>query len=209
MSVWHVGGVALILGLVLSAVPELGAKAPSGDPPPVQRSLRGQFLIAAPTMGDPRFRGTVILMVRHDPNGAFGIVVNRPVGQQKLSDILEAVGEKLDGIEGTAPVYFGGPVQPARGFVVHSADYSRPQSVAVDGRVAMTSTKEILVDIARDKGPKKWLIAFGYSGWGPGQLENEMARNDWFTAPEDPALVFDMDRDKVWDAAMARRTRDL
>jgi putative transcriptional regulator len=209
MSVRRVGGVALILGLVLSAVPELRAKAPAGDPPPVQKSLRGQFLIAAPTMGDPRFRGTVILMVRHDPNGAFGIVINRPVGRQQLSDILKAVGEKADGVEGSVPVYVGGPVEPARGFVVHSADYRRPESVAVDGRVSMTSTKEILVDIARDKGPKKWLIAFGYSGWGPGQLENEMERNDWFTAPEDPALVFDMDRDKVWDAAMARRTRDL
>lgn len=209
MSVRRVGGVALILGLVLSAVPELRAKAPAGDPPPVQKSLRGQFLIAAPTMGDPRFRGTVILMVRHDPSGAFGIVINRPVGRQKLSDILKAVGEKADGVESSVPVYVGGPVDPTRGFVVHSADYRRPESVAVDGRVSMTSTKEIMVDIAQDKGPKKWLIAFGYSGWGPGQLENEMARNDWFTAPEDPALVFDMDRDKVWDAAMARRTRDL
>ena len=209
MSVRYVAAAAFLLGLAFSAVPELGAKAPAGDPPPGQRWLRGQFLIAAPTMGDPRFRGTVILMVRHDADGAFGIVVNRLIGRQKLSDILEAVGAKFDGIEGSVPVYAGGPVQPGSGFVVHSADYRRPESVTVDGRVSMTSTREILVDIAHDKGPKKWLIAFGYSGWGPGQLESEMARNDWFTAPEDPALVFDMDRDKVWDAAMARRTRDL
>ncbi|MGQ0675715.1 MAG: YqgE/AlgH family protein [Rhodospirillales bacterium] len=199
---------ALAIGLLVLPGLDLGATAPTGDPPPVRKSLRGHFLIAAPTMGDPRFRRTVILMVRHDAEGAFGIVLNRLIGRQTLAEILEAVGEKVDA-QFSVPVYAGGPVSPGRGFIVHSAEYRRPETKEVDGRVSMTSSREILVDIANAKGPDKWLIAFGYSGWGPGQLESEMARNDWFVAPEDPRLVFDEDRDKLWDAAMARRTRDL
>jgi putative transcriptional regulator len=106
-------------------------------------------------------------------------------------------------------VFIGGPVQPNVGFVVHSTDYRRAGTLDVDGRVAMTSSLEVLRDIADKKGPAKALIAFGYAGWAPGQLENELARNVWDTAPEDPALVFDDDRDKVWEHAAARRTRDL
>jgi putative transcriptional regulator len=92
---------------------------------------------------------------------------------------------------------------------VHSTDYRRAETLNVDGRVAMTSSREVLRDIADKKGPAKALIAFGYAGWAPGQLEGELARNVWYTAPEDPALVFDDDRDKVWEHATARRTQDL
>ncbi len=199
---------ALAAGLLLLPGTYLDAAAPTGDPPRVQKSLRGQFLIAAPTMGDPRFEHTVILMIRHDTQGALGIVINRLAGRQTLTELLAGVGEKFDAPQ-SVPVYWGGPVQLDRGFIVHSAEYRRPETKAVDGRVAMTASKDALVDIAQGKGPKKFLIAFGYAGWAPGQLENEMARNDWFVAPEDPRLVFDEDRDKLWGAAMARRTREL
>jgi putative transcriptional regulator len=92
---------------------------------------------------------------------------------------------------------------------VHSADYRASGTIDVDGRVAVTANRDVLRDIARKQGPKKSLIAFGYAGWGPGQLEGEMALRAWFTAQDDEGLVFDEDRDKVWDAAMKRRTQDL
>jgi putative transcriptional regulator len=176
---------------------------------PAQTSLAGQLLIASPSMGDPRFTQTVVLMARHDKNGAFGIVINRPVGERPLASLLEALGEKDAGVEGTVRIFAGGPVQRDLGFVVHSADYRASGTIAVDGRVAVTANRDVLRDIARKQGPKKSLIAFGYAGWGPGQLEGEMALRAWFTAQDDEGLVFDEDRDKVWDAAMKRRTQDL
>jgi putative transcriptional regulator len=168
-------------------------------------SLVGQFLIATPAMRDTRFDHAVILMLRHDQDGAFGIVINRPLGQRPMAELLGA----KDTASGNVQVFSGGPVQPNVGFVVHSTDYRRAGTLDVDGRVAMTSSLEVLRDIADRKGPAKALIAFGYAGWAPGQLESELARNAWYTAPEDPALVFDDDRDKVWEHATARRTRDL
>jgi len=100
-------------------------------------------------------------------------------------------------------------VQPEVGFVVHSADYRRAETIVVDSHVAVTSTREILRDIALKQGPQKSLIAFGYAGWGPGQLDGEMAQRAWFTAEEGTDLIFEMDRAKVWDEAMKRRTQDL
>jgi putative transcriptional regulator len=167
-------------------------------------SLAGQLLIATAAMRDTRFDHAVILMLRHDQDGAFGIVINRPLGQRPMADLLGAKDAA-----GNVQVFVGGPVQPNIGFVVHSTDYRRAETLDVDGRVAMTSSREVLRDIADKKGPAKALIAFGYAGWAPGQLESEFARNVWYTAPEDPALVFDDDRDKVWEHATARRTQDL
>jgi putative transcriptional regulator len=172
-------------------------------------SLAGQLLIATPAMRDPRFDHAVILMLRHDQDGAFGIVINRPLGQRPLADLLQAAGAKDTTVSGNVQVFNGGPVQPNVGFVVHSTDYHRAETLDVGGRVAMTSSREVLRDIADKKGPAKALIAFGYAGWAPGQLEAELARNVWYTAPEDSQLVFDDDRDKVWEHATARRTQDL
>ncbi len=176
---------------------------------PERASLAGQLRIASPSLGDPRFYHTVILMVRHDKNGALGIVINRPVAERPLASLLDALGEKDAGVEGSVRIFAGGPVQPDIGFVVHSADYRRADTVDIDGHVAMTSSREILRDIGRKQGPKKSLVAFGYAGWGPGQLDGEMTLRAWFTAAEDAALIFDADRDKVWDDAMKRRTQDL
>jgi putative transcriptional regulator len=182
---------SVIVACVLPAtLVEAALEAPKQVPPP-STSLAGQLLIAAPSMGDPRFFQTVVLMARHDKNGAFGIVINRPMGERPLASLLEALGER------------------DLGFVVHSADYHRPGTVDIDGRVAVTSNRDVLRDIAHRQGPKKSLIAFGYAGWGPGQLEGELALRAWFTAAEDARLIFDEDRDKVWDEAMKRRTQDL
>ena len=171
-------------------------------------SLAGQILIAAPTMGDPRFFHTVILLLRHDRNGAFGIVINRPIEQRTIKSLLEGTGDQAAGVEGSLLVFAGGPVQPELGFVVHSAEYHRPDTLSV-GEVAMTADKEILRDIGHHRGPKKSLFALGYAGWGAGQLEDEIDNRDWFTTTGDPKLIFDDDRGNLWDDAMARRTREL
>jgi putative transcriptional regulator len=183
--------------------------APAAVDAPDIASQTGQLLIAAPTIGDPRFAHTVILMVKHDKEGALGIVINRPVGEKSITSLLEAPGEDVSGIEGSLRVFAGGPVQPELGFVVHSAEYRRDDTIDVDGRVAMTASRQILRDIGHHRGPEKTLFAFGYAGWGPGQLEAEFARHDWFTTPEEPKLIFDDDRGNLWEDAMARRTREL
>ena len=198
---------SVILACAVPALAQAALEAPKDLP--ARASLAGQLLVATPSMGDPRFAQTVILMARHDKNGAFGIVINKPLGERPLADLLTALGEKDEGVEGSVRVFAGGPVQPEIGFVVHSADYRRAGTIVVDGRVAVTSTREILRDIARKQGPQKSLLAFGYAGWGPGQLDGEMALRAWFTAQEDVDLIFDLDRAKVWDEAMKRRTQDL
>ena len=195
---------AAIASLVAALI-VLGAAPPEHSD---TTSLAGQLLIAAPTIGDPRFAHTVILIVRHDKDGALGIVINRPVGERSIAALLEATGHDDAGVAGILRVFAGGPVQPELGFVLHSAEYHRPDTLAV-GEVAMTADKDILRDIGRHQGPKKSLFALGYAGWGPGQLEDEIDHHDWFTTTADPKLIFDDDRGNLWDEAMARRTREL
>jgi putative transcriptional regulator len=191
---------------LLAALVVLGVAPPEHSD---TTSLAGQLLIAAPTIGDPRFAHTVILMVRHDNEGALGIVINRPVGERSIAALLEATGHNDPDIAGILRVFAGGPVQPELGFVIHSTEYRRAETVDVDGRVAMTASRQVLLDIGHNQGPEKSLFALGYAGWGPGQLEGELARHNWFTTPEEPKLVFDDDREKLWEDAMARRTREL
>jgi putative transcriptional regulator len=192
--------VALFAAAVLTpALPDSAEKA----------SLAGQLLIAAPTMGDPRFSHSVILMIRHDKDGALGIVINRPVGERSIALLLEATGDSDPDVEGSVRVFAGGPVQPEVGFLIHTAEYHRTETLDIDSHVAMTASRQALRDIGHNHGPEKSLFALGYAGWGPGQLEDEMARQDWFTTPENPKLVFDDDRENLWDDAMARRTREL
>jgi putative transcriptional regulator len=182
---------------------------PVAAEPPEIAPLTGQLLIAAPTIGDPRFAHTVILMVRHDREGAFGIVINRPVGESPIASLLEGAGEDVSGISGNVRIFAGGPVQQELGFVVHSVEYRLDETLEVDGRVAMTANRQVLRDIGHNRGPVKSLFALGYAGWGPGQLEGELAHHDWFTTPAEPTLIFDDDRANLWEDAMARRTRDL
>jgi putative transcriptional regulator len=186
-----------------------GAVPSNSDGPAAQPSLAGQLLIATPGMGDPRFQNTVLVMIRHNKDGAMGVVINRPLGEQSIARLLEAIGGKSDGVTGDVQVFSGGPVQPELGYVLHSTDYRRSGTVDIAGEVALTATPDVFRDIAAKAGPKKMLLAFGYAGWGPGQIENEMAHNAWYTASLDSKLVFDVDRDKVWDLAVERRTRDL
>jgi len=194
--------------LTIGARPPPGSSVPSAPPPPAD-SLAGQFLVATPEMGDPRFFHTVILMVQHDQRGALGIIINRPIGQRPLAALLEALGDSGSDAAGEVQVFAGGPVEPGVGFIVHSPEYTRRGTISLDGRVAVTSSLEVLRDLGQGRGPQKSLVAFGYAGWRGGQLEDEIAQGAWFTEPEDPKLVFDEDRGKVWDEAMKKRTFPL
>jgi len=136
MSLLSLPRLSSIAAAMLLPATLLHAAVPPPAEAPQQASLTGQLLIAAPTMGDPRFQHTVILMVRHDRNGALGIVINRPIGERPLASILEALGEKDTAVAGQVRIFAGGPVQPEIGFVVHSAEYHRSDTVDIDGRIA-------------------------------------------------------------------------
>jgi len=198
----------LVAALLLPAT-VLHAALPTPADTPGRASLAGQLLVASESMSDPRFAQTVLLMVRHDQNGALGIVINRPIGERPLASLLQALGESDATVSGTVRIFLGGPVQPEVGFVVHSTDYRRAETIDIDGHVAVTSSREILRDIGHRQGPQQSLVAFGYAGWAGGQLEGEMAQRAWFTAPAEMKLIFDEDRDKLWDEATKRRTQDL
>lgn len=200
-----------VVTFALLAIPAAPSDAALTQPDDIQRTdfLTGQFLIAVPEMGDPRFYHAVILMVHHDRNGAFGIIINRPVEDQKLGQLLADLGQNAEGAEGSITVYAGGPVEPRLGFILHSADYQRPETMSIDGKIGVTSSPAVLRDIAEKRGPKKFIFAFGYAGWGPGQLENELKQQAWFTALGDLKLLFDDDRAKLWQDAVSRRSRAL
>ena len=172
--------------------------------------LTGQLLVASPSMGDRRFEQAVILMVRHDREGALGVRINRPLEERSVASLLESLGEKdTAALTGTVRIFAGGPVQPEMGFVIHTDDYHRPRTIDLDAHLAVTSNRDILRDIGTSQGPAKSLIAFGYAGWRAGQLEGEIEHGAWVTAPADARLVFDLDREKVWEEATKRRTQDL
>jgi putative transcriptional regulator len=185
----------------------LKAELPGADEAPARASLAGQLLVATPRMGDPHFERTVILIVEHGAGGAVGIVINEPIGEQPLGGLLKALGQTDGDVTGSVRVFSGGPVQPEAGFVVHTPDYRRPETVVITDRLSMTSSITILQDIGDKRGPAKVLIAFGYAGWAPDQLEHEIELGAWETAEADPTLVFDEDRDNVWDIAWKRRTQ--
>ena len=187
--------------------PSLFAAFPKQGLTSEEPSLKGQLLLASPGMGDPRFRRAVIVMVKHDKTGALGITINRPVGVRALATLLEALGKQAPPGAGTVSLFAGGPVQPEAGFIVHSTEYERKETARVNEDVSVTSSLDVLADMASGKGPQKAIVAFGYAGWAPGQLEAEVARDDWLLVAADPTLVFDTARERVWDEAMARRER--
>lgn len=165
--------------------------------------LSGSILISMPGMGDPRFERTVILICAHSPEGAMGLIINKPAPELDFSALLD----HLDIPRGLAGrdirVHLGGPVERGRGFVLHSPDYaSNGGTLDVAGIYGMTATLDILQDLAQGRGPCEALLALGYAGWGPGQLEDEIARNDWLTAQPPAGLVFAPDDGGKWGAAL-------
>lgn len=197
----------LCCGILLVSPPWNALAKPEDGRPGV--SLAGQLLVAAPEMADPRFRQTVILMVQHDLKGATGIAINRPAKKIGVTKLLDALGIDSKGSVGEVQLFVGGPVQPDAGFIVHTAEYHAPGTIDIDGTVAVTTSPEVLLDIGHHAGPRKSLIAFGYAGWGPGQLEGELDSGAWFTMPENLRLVFEFNREKLWDEAMKHRTITL
>ena len=168
-----------------------------------QINLNGKLLIAMPGMGDPRFAHSVVFMCAHSDDGAMGIVVNKPTGDLRLKDLMGQLEIKTGEDMQDRPVHFGGPVESGRGFVLHDYGYhSSISTMDVDDRFAMTATLDILEDLAEGRGPTKAIIALGYAGWGPGQLESEIAQNGWLTCDAEADLIFDTANIGKWEAAL-------
>jgi putative transcriptional regulator len=194
------------LGVAVLALAAPGAFEANGQAGP---GLAGQLLVATEQMPDPRFFRTVIYMVRHDATGALGLVVNRPLGDVRLKDLLERSGRDSRDVTGSVRVHYGGPVEPARAFVLHTADYTGLESRVIGDGIAVTGHPEVLDAMARGQGPRRSLFVLGYAGWAPGQLEGEIQRGGWISVLPNEALVFDEDHERKWERAMARRRIDL
>ncbi len=166
--------------------------------------LCGSILIAMPGMGDPRFERSVIFICAHSDDGAMGLIVNKPADDLSFAGLLEQLEIPLAPAGRDIRVHFGGPVERSRGFVLHSADYrAGVATMEVPGGYGMTSTTDVLKAMAGGVGPDQALLALGYAGWGPGQLEAEIRRNDWLTVEDAPqALVFTEDDSGKWTRAL-------
>lgn len=166
--------------------------------------LTGQLLIAMPTMADPRFAHAVIYMCSHGPNGAMGLVLNRLFGETNFRALLDQLNIKSSADTPDLPVHFGGPVETGRGFVLHSSDYLREGTTRIDDNISLSATVEILQAIADGGGPERAVMALGYTGWGAGQLDEEMKANGWLTAPADDIIIFGSDIDTKWERALGK-----
>lgn len=173
--------------------------------------LEGQLLVAMPRMTDRRFRRSVIFMCAHSSQGAMGLIINQHTDHIDFPDLLdrlglagEPAGELPHGLA-NLPIHVGGPVETGRGFVLHSADYFVPDTtLSIRGGVCLTATLDILRAIASGKGPGRALLALGYAGWSPGQLESEIQANGWLHCPADTGLIFDADNESKYARAMAK-----
>ncbi|ONF96314.1 YqgE/AlgH family protein [Sphingomonas jeddahensis] len=159
--------------------------------------LTGQFLLAMPGIGDPRFDQAVIAVCAHDEKGAIGIGIGAQVAGLGFHDVLEQV--KIDpGETPNVPIHFGGPVETRRGFVLHSRDWSGQDTIDVAGKWSLSGTLDALRAIAEGRGPTRWLIALGYAGWAAGQLDGEMTRHGWLNVADDEGMLFDTDTAERW-----------
>ncbi len=165
--------------------------------------LAGKLLIAMPDMADPRFVRSVIFMCAHSAEGGMGLIINRPNPDIGFSGLLDQLEIARSGAIRTPEVHYGGPVEQQRGFVLHSSDYACAEgTLKVDPLFRMTATLQVLEDIARGSGPSSAILALGYAGWGPGQLEYEISQNGWLTCPPTEKLVFGTANDKKWSEAL-------
>ncbi|MBB3120513.1 YqgE/AlgH family protein [Pseudoduganella violacea] len=168
-------------------------------------NLANHFLIAMPSMQDPVFGGTVVYVCEHNENGVLGVVINKPTDMtmQVLFDRIELdVASSLDRHVADEPIMFGGPVQDDRGFVLHTPGARYSSSLTVTEEVAFTTSIDVLEAVARGSGPRRVLVSIGYSGWSPGQLEDEISRNGWLTVGADARILFDLPVEERYMAAM-------
>ncbi|RMH20185.1 MAG: YqgE/AlgH family protein [Gammaproteobacteria bacterium] len=167
-------------------------------------SLTNQFLIAMPGMGDPRFQHTVTYICEHNEQGAMGIIINHPLDLKLLDLLQDSEVKQIEippDVDVNQPIFLGGPVQQDRGFVVHDASGKWESTLAVTDQICVTTSRDIIRAILQGKGPKRTLIAIGYAGWGPNQLEEEIMHNSWLTVPADQKILFEMDSSRRWQAA--------
>ncbi len=166
--------------------------------------LAGHFLIAMPSMADPNFKDTVTYLCEHTEHGALGVVVNRPT-EITMASLFAQVEIKIGHLPfAEKPVHFGGPVSTEHGFVLHRPHGVWNSSIVVGDDLVLTTSKDILEAVAEGAGPGDWLLTLGYSGWGAGQLEEEITQNAWLTVPASADLLFDTPADQLFDVAMAR-----
>jgi len=171
--------------------------------------VAGELLVATEEMKDPRFVESVIYMVKHSGEGAFGLIVNRPMAKGPIADLLKGFGADSKGAKGEIILHYGGPVGEQRGFVLHSDDFLLDTSTALKDGLALTTDPALIQALSQGKGPSQYILMFGYAGWAPGQLENEIKAQAWFTIPADKALIFDKNTEKKWRQAMDRRRIQL
>ncbi len=162
----------------------------------------GQFLLALPGMGDPRFAQAVIAICTHDQEGALGIGIGQLFGSMTMGDLFDQLG--IEGGNGRdVPVHYGGPVDQTRGFVLHSLDWGGQESADVAGKWGLSNSLDVLRAIAEGRGPSRWVVSLGYAGWSAGQLEEELHHNAWHVTPGSDALLFDTATDARWTRAYA------
>ncbi len=166
-------------------------------------STAGQCLVASRQMTDPHFARTIIYMVAHDGEGAFGVVVNRRLSQGSLQMLLDASNIPPLPAAASIRLYAGGPVQPQRAFILHSADYSGDSTIALGDGLAFSTGRDVVEALGAGRGPKNALVILGYAGWASGQLDSEIARGDWLLAPAKASYIFDDDPDTAWERVLA------
>jgi len=167
--------------------------------------LEGKLLIALPGMTDDRFQQTVIYICAHSADGTMGIVINKPIPGLSFLNLMDQLEIATNARHGDFPVLFGGPVENSRGFVLHSNDYeSTEATLPVSEQISLTATVDVLCALAEGRGPKRAILALGYAGWGPGQVESEFQDNGWLHCDADSSLVFDAEPDKKWRAALKK-----
>ncbi|MGQ9570361.1 MAG: YqgE/AlgH family protein [Thermodesulfovibrionales bacterium] len=162
------------------------------------KNLTGMFLIATPALKDPNFERTVVLICDHTTQGSFGIVVNR-ILLNSFTPLIDSLDVKE--IRKDIPVFYGGPVKPEQGYILFIPEDVNYASINIKENLFLTTSKEILIDLALGKGPKKFLFALGFSGWAPGQLEYELMIDSWLIAPADKRIIFDIPVNERWKAA--------
>lgn len=176
---------------------------------PQNSSLAGNLLIATPVVQDSCFARSVIYLCAHNESGAMGIIVNYPVKEIEIDDVLDQLNISSAGLVPDMPIHFGGPVEANRGFVVHSADYDSPESIIRQDGIAVTSNINVLEDYAAGHGPAQGMLMLGYAGWAPGQLEAEIEEGSWIMVPASKELVFNANNDTKWNLAVSSLGIDM
>jgi putative transcriptional regulator len=193
----------LLLILCLAACGGAGAAESTSD------AISGHFLVASADMGDPRFAETVIYVVEHGEEGAMGLVINRVIGRGPVAALMKAVGMDPGKADGEISLGYGGPVQPSLGLVLHGEEFDTGNSQKIGNGLALSGQVDMLKSMAAGRKPDQSRFVLGYAGWGPSQLEREIAEGDWTVVPFDRALLFDEETDKVWEKAKARTETEL